>query len=69
MAEEFIEDTSPAKRPYARTLFALQALLVVCVTGWVLDLQRSVLHLNLYTEQLLVAVPADRRRTRVQQDQ
>ncbi|HET7764922.1 MAG TPA: TRAP transporter fused permease subunit [Burkholderiales bacterium] len=56
MAEEFIEDTSPAKRPYARTLFALQALLVVCVTGWVLDLQRSVLHLNLYTEQLLVAV-------------
>ncbi|HUL92103.1 MAG TPA: TRAP transporter fused permease subunit [Burkholderiales bacterium] len=55
MAEEFIEVSSPGKRPYARTLFALQALLVVCVTGWVLDLPRP-LGLNLYTEQLLLAV-------------
>jgi len=55
MAEEFIEDP-PGKRPYARTLFTLQALLVVCVTGWVLDLQRPLLGLNLYTEQLLLAV-------------
>src|SRR6266567_3564603 len=56
MAEEFIEESSPGKRPYARTLFALQALLVVCVTGWVLDLQRALVGLNLYTEQLLLAV-------------
>ncbi len=56
MAEEFIEESSPGKRPYARTLFALQALLVVCVTGWVLDLQRALFGLNLYTEQLLLAV-------------
>jgi TRAP transporter 4TM/12TM fusion protein len=55
MAEEFIEDRSPGKRPYSRTLFTLQALLVVCVTGWVLDLPRP-LGLNLYTEQLLLAV-------------
>src|SRR6266571_4717578 len=55
MAEEFIEESSPGKRPYARTLFALQALLVVCVTGWVLDLQRALVGLNLYTEQLLLA--------------
>jgi TRAP transporter 4TM/12TM fusion protein len=56
MAEEFLGDSSPGKRPYARTLFALQALLVVCVTGWVLDLPRPLLGLNLYTEQLLLAV-------------
>lgn len=56
MAEEFIEDSSPGKRPFARTLLALQALLVAFVTGWVLDLQRLVLGLNLYTEQLLLAV-------------
>src|SRR5216684_8804168 len=56
MAEEFVEESSPGKRPYARTLFALQVLLVLCVTGWVLDLQRSLLGLNLYTEQLLLAV-------------
>src|SRR6266852_1287312 len=56
MAEEFVEESSPGKRPYARTLFALQALLVVCVTGWVLDLQRALVGLNLYTEQLLLAV-------------
>jgi len=55
MAEEFLGDSSPVRRPYARTLFALQALLVVCVTGWVLDLARP-LGLNLYTEQLLLAV-------------
>ena len=56
MAEEFIEEIQTQKRPYARTLFALQALLVLSVTGWVLDLQRSLLRLNLYTEQLLLAV-------------
>ncbi|MGH8649198.1 MAG: TRAP transporter permease, partial [Burkholderiales bacterium] len=56
MSEEFIEDSSPGQRPYARTLFVLQALLVALVVGWVLDLQRSLLGLNLYTEQLLLAV-------------
>ncbi|OGA21620.1 MAG: hypothetical protein A3I02_00350 [Betaproteobacteria bacterium RIFCSPLOWO2_02_FULL_67_26] len=56
MPEEFIEDRPAGQRPCARTLFALQALLVACVVGWVLDLQRSLLGLNLYTEQLLLTV-------------
>jgi len=56
MSEEFIEQPRTGRRPYARTLFALQALLVACVVVWVLDLQRSLLGLNLYTEQLLLAV-------------
>ena len=56
MSEEFIEEIPAGKRPHARTLFLLQALLVACVVGWVLDLQRSVLGLNLYTEQLLLVV-------------
>jgi hypothetical protein len=34
----------------AATRFALQAALVACVVGWVLDLQRSLFGLNLYTE-------------------
>ncbi|MBI1942119.1 MAG: TRAP transporter fused permease subunit [Betaproteobacteria bacterium] len=40
----------------ARLQFALQAALVGCVVAWVLDLQRSLLGLNLYTEQFLLAV-------------
>ena len=40
----------------AATRFALQAALVACVVGWVLDLQRSLLGLNLYTEQFLLVV-------------
>jgi TRAP transporter 4TM/12TM fusion protein len=56
MSEEFIEEIPTGERPYARTLFVLQALLVVLVVGWVLDLQRSLLGLNFYTEQLLLAV-------------
>ena len=57
MSEEFIESPPPAGgRPFARTLFALQALLIAVVVAWVLDLQRSVLKLNLYTEQMLLAV-------------
>src|SRR6185503_843361 len=57
MAEEFIESPPPAGgRPYARTLFVLQELLVAVVVAWVLDLQRSVLKLNLYTEQMLLTV-------------
>ena len=38
------------------TRFALQAALVACVAGWVLDLQRSLLGLNLYAEQFLLVV-------------
>jgi TRAP transporter 4TM/12TM fusion protein len=55
MAEEYIERPQPA-RAYARTIFALQALLVTLVVGYVLDLHRSLLRLNLYTEQFLLAV-------------
>ena len=57
MSEEFIEDPRPkGPRPWARTLFSLQAALVALVVLWVLDLQRSLLKLNLYTEQMLLAV-------------
>lgn len=57
MAEEFLGDTEASRRrPFGRLLFVLQALLVVCVAGWVLDLQRSAFGLNLYTEQLLLTV-------------
>ncbi|HET9349696.1 MAG TPA: TRAP transporter fused permease subunit [Burkholderiales bacterium] len=55
MAEEFIERPQPA-RAYARTIFALQALLITLVVGYVLDLHRSLLRLNLYTEQFLLTV-------------
>ena len=56
MAEEFIEEKPAGDRPWARTLFVLQALLVASVVVWVLDLQRSVLGLSFYTEQLLLEV-------------
>jgi TRAP transporter 4TM/12TM fusion protein len=57
MAEEFLGETEASRRrPYGPLLFVLQALLVACVAGWVLDLQRSFLGLNLYTEQLLLTV-------------
>ena len=56
MAEEYIEERASGARPYPRTVFALEALLVACVVVWVLDLQRSLFGLNLYTEQLLLAV-------------
>jgi TRAP transporter 4TM/12TM fusion protein len=56
MAEEYIEEVGSGERPYARTRFVLQAALVVCVGGWVLDLQRALFSLNLYTEQLLLVV-------------
>jgi len=55
MAEEFIERPRRGG-PYSAVIFVLQALLIAIVVGWVLDLQRSVLKLNLYTEQLLLAV-------------
>ncbi|HLB14320.1 MAG TPA: TRAP transporter fused permease subunit [Burkholderiales bacterium] len=56
MAEEFIEEIAPGRRPYARIIFVLQAALVASVVGWVLDLQRSVLGLALFNEQFLVTV-------------
>ena len=56
MAEEFIEEPHSGARPWARTLFALQTALVASVVVWVLDLQRSVLGLSFYTEQLLLEV-------------
>jgi TRAP transporter 4TM/12TM fusion protein len=55
MAEEYIEPPRPAG-PYSRTIFALQACLITVVVGYVLDLHRSVLKLNLYTEQFLLVV-------------
>ncbi|HEX7054054.1 MAG TPA: TRAP transporter fused permease subunit [Burkholderiales bacterium] len=57
MAEEFLGETQPRPRTaFGPALFILQALLIGCVVVWVLDLQRSLLGLNLYTEQLLLAV-------------
>ncbi len=57
MAEEFLGETEATRRkPHGPLLFVLQALLVACVVVWVLDLQRSLLGLNLYTEQLLLVV-------------
>src|SRR3970282_508616 len=56
MAEEYIDSpAAPAKRLFPGTLFVLQALLITVVVGWVLDLYRRA-GLNLYTEQMLLAV-------------
>jgi len=56
MAEEYIEDRArSAQRPFPKTLFVLQALLIAVVVGWVLDLYRRA-GLNLYTEQMLLTV-------------
>ena len=44
------------KGPFAGTIVVLQASLITLVVGYVLDLHRSVLRLNLYTEQFLLAV-------------
>ena len=56
MAEEYIEDRSrSAQRPFPKTLFVLQALLIAIVVGWVMDLYRRA-GLNLYTEQMLLTV-------------
>ena len=63
MAEEFLDRPEllgtprdePLRRPWSRTIVALQALLVACVVAWVLDLQQKV-GIALYTEQFLVTV-------------
>ena len=43
------------RRPWARTVFALQAVLTVLVVGWVLDVPAK-LGIALYTEQFLVTI-------------
>ena len=43
-------------RPYGRTIVGLQALLVLAVVAWVLDLPRGWFGVALYTEQFLVTV-------------
>jgi TRAP transporter 4TM/12TM fusion protein len=45
-----------AEGSFRRTILVLQGLLITLVVGYVLDLQRSVFKLNLYTEQFLLAV-------------
>ena len=55
MAEEYIERPRP-QGPFSGVILVLQALLITIVVGYVLDLHRSVLKLNLYTEQFLLAV-------------
>ncbi len=57
MAEEYIESPAAARgaRPFPKTLYFLQALLIIVVVGWVLDLYRQA-GLNLYTEQMLLTV-------------
>jgi TRAP transporter 4TM/12TM fusion protein len=61
MAEEYIDrpqllgvpEGSALRRPWSRTLFVLQALLVACVVAWVLGLQQKA-GIALYTEQFLL---------------
>jgi len=55
MAEEYIERPQP-KGSFSRTIAVLQGALITVVVGFVLDLHRSVLKLNLYTEQFLLVV-------------
>lgn len=58
MAEEFIDRPRPPgapARPWARTVFALQATLVACVAAWVLDLPQKA-GVALYTEQFILVV-------------
>jgi TRAP transporter 4TM/12TM fusion protein len=55
MAEEYIERPQPKGR-YSAAIFVLQGALITLVVGYVLDLHRSLLKLNLYTEQFLLAV-------------
>ena len=47
------EEIFVASRAAALCADLLQALLLICVVGWVLDLPRRVLGISLYTEQLL----------------
>ncbi|MDP2296201.1 MAG: TRAP transporter fused permease subunit [Pseudolabrys sp.] len=47
------EPVSAASPAIARATDVLQAALLICVVGWVLDVPRRVLGLSFYTEQLL----------------
>jgi len=52
-AAEAADLPPPYSRTTAITTDILQALLLICVVGWALDLPRRALGLSLYTEQLL----------------
>jgi TRAP transporter 4TM/12TM fusion protein len=50
------EEAAPQEMPLATVSWLtdiIQALLLICVVGWVLDLPRRLLHMSFYTEQML----------------
>ena len=51
ISAEVAAPKAPPHLSYARDV--LQALLLICVIGWVLDLPRRVLGVSFYTEQML----------------
>ncbi len=50
---ETAEPPRPASRAAAFAIDLLQATLIICVVGWVIDVPRRVFGLSFYTEQLL----------------
>ncbi|MEJ2433898.1 MAG: hypothetical protein P8Y53_12340, partial [Pseudolabrys sp.] len=51
-----VEGTAPQETPSATVRWLtdiIQALLLICVVGWVLDLPRRLLNMSFYTEQML----------------
>jgi TRAP transporter 4TM/12TM fusion protein len=55
-AETGAASAQPAPRPVALAIDGLQAALLICVVGWVLDLPRRIFGVSFYTEQLLAVV-------------
>ena len=55
-AETGAASPQPAPRPAALAIDGLQAALLICVVGWVLDLPRRIFGVSFYTEQLLAVV-------------
>ena len=53
MQEQSVPEAAPVSGAVALCRDILQALLLLCVVGWVLDLPRRLLGLSLYTEQML----------------
>ena len=52
--EQLADETAPPAPPWlAFARDALQALLLICVVGWVLDLPRRLFNTSFYTEQML----------------
>jgi TRAP transporter 4TM/12TM fusion protein len=51
--EQFAPEAAPVSGAVSRLRDILQALLLLCVVGWVLDLPRRLLGLSFYTEQML----------------